>query len=371
VSRSRSGDILLLMVPRSSRAVLSVFALVLVGCHSSGASVSPDGDAVTAEAYCEGYEAVIVDALVRCYGFSRAAALAGVPGVCASFTAAVAAGKILFEPTRAAACLAALPAYETCPGEPASPLPSACAKVTTSNVPVGAACDDFYGGFPPAQECQGNAFCYYAVGSCEAKCTAYLPVGAACDPLSSEQRCLSLASCDVDAKVCVKLATNPKLDQPCDPTGACGDGLHCDAASKRCRGSKPAGASCGSDLDCNGFLPCRGPDGAKVCTSRKQEGETCTPGADECAYESVCGVDGTCTIEGVALGAPCGFLVSTSEYVFCAADARCDDGGGQNQTGVCRAFKVAGDSCAVDQDECGGHLATCDATTLKCTDCPP
>ncbi len=74
---------------------------------------------------------------------------------------------------------------------------------------------------------------------------------------------------------------------------------------------------------------------------------------------------------GVAIGAPCGQLIADGDFVFCADGAYCDDGAGLNPTGICRALKAAGDSCAVNGYECGGHLATCDPTALKCTVCPP
>jgi hypothetical protein len=352
---------------------LASIPAILAGCHASGARSDARGDGpasgggLTAETYCDGYVDVLAEAAARCYGYSREGFAHLNKGNCADFAARVAAGYVHVDVARASACLAALPAYETCPGEPEMPFPAACDGVVAGAVPLGGVCHDFDVSFLPGYECQGGAYCKRGPnGACAGTCTAFLARGAACDPAGPPD-CTFPDSCDADTMKCAASAAPSKAGGSCAGAAQCEVGLFCDDGMV-CRAPKPSGAPCTQDGEC-GYSPrCLGPDGAKTCTPLRQKGESCTPGHGDCAFFSTC-ADGRCSLDSAAVGAPCGNVKGDGEYVGCVDGSACDDK--DPQPGVCRALKAAGDACTDPALwECGGRYGSCDATTLTCVACP-
>ena len=315
----------------------------------------------TPEEFCRQYGQVVADVSVNCMGASRSDAdlLFSLPLICQRFTAAVQAGRIVFDPSHADRCIAYL-RTEACDGTYSGTAADAaeCGTVAAPQVPMGGECRNLY--LLSFQECASTA-------DAPVKCQ------------SGNDHC---------AGTCVA-ASLPKpkaaVDQPCDRSGgtSCNDSLFCDTsgtdatASGICRPQKTSGPCLSSDA-CVPPYHCVGATGTMTCQKIKLIGEACTPGLRECTtLFGYCGDDGKCTDHSAILGEPCGTLPS-GERVGCTATsgtqaegAYCDAAIGSTTLGTCRAKLPAGSACDPSAGfVCDGNGGLCDPSAKTCSVCP-
>jgi hypothetical protein len=350
---------------------------------SGDGSPPPDADPMTARGFCRGYLEVVAELFSLCDGVSLEDArglIAGEPP-CDRFVADIAAGRVSFDGTHGASCLAALRTV-TCA---ASSSMSAsigqatdCQGLTTPLVPAGGACTSFYL-IGIAEQCQNGAYCREGTPyACTGACTARAPLGASCDNGTADIRCVQTATCDSASKKCVMSPPSRAEGEPCGDAGqgSCQRPLFCDttaadggASPGVCRAQKASGP-CATNSQCVDTERCVGiASTAKVCALPKKVGDACTPGARECGLFDHCSPAGTCTHARAAIGEACGFIVA-DEATPCVVGAYCD--GPLFGSGTCRASKHAGDACTADPlTQCDGNNAHCDATTHLCVACAP
>ena len=290
---------------------------------------------------------------------------------CPRLKDAVAAGRVSFDDTTAAACMdaveKALSSADCNDGSTDAALQmtsSACAGVLSPKVPAGGACKSFNAlSFFP--ECSAGDYCEQGGGAqCVGSCVPYLAAGDACDALNSGvARCGPGLSCA--NQHCAALAgQNEACGGP--DARACDGALYCDGATAAQAGScKPAksGGACQSSNECGFTLHC---DASGNCTPRKGPGATCTAGAHECGLLNYCNA-GKCAAAAPGIGEPCGLI--EGENAACGAGF-CDTGPFAT-SGACRARKLPGEACTGTPalGECAGDNARCDAASKTCVAC--
>jgi hypothetical protein len=312
--------------------------------YSAGANFCQQWvDAIIAQATrCTGTADVVVQALVARFN------------PCLDVEASLATGHMSFDPSFTQACLAETTAL---PCSRALASASSCAKVYPGAVALGGACLPL--NFAALDECQHGAAC--AMGElCPGTCLATGQLGDACGGPTAKG-CDPSLQCDQTLMKCV----SPEGQMAAVCTGAtCAFGRLCEAfsgpvdlyemgATGTCE-DPPASGPCVFNDDCSNH--CAGaspPDVIGMCTPWKMLGESCTPGAKECAPGEYCGVDAQCVILP-SLGESC--LGNAGEGTDCL-DGYCD--------GTCVPFLKPGDPCVVagdsllPPDPCGGFRSEC------------
>ena len=350
-----------------------------------GAGSSPDGaltvdaDLSTARGFCLGFLELFAETFSTCDGLpladTRQLFLTNPVSLlpCDRFESSIAAGRVAFDGTNAAACVALARSLLSCEGTSSMVKGTVCDNVLTPLVPLGGVCRSFYI-TTIGQECQSGAYCKEDPNlACTGVCTARAPVGAACE-LFADVRCVDGATCDSASKKCVTSPAALAEGERCGGAGqaSCLRALYCDTTGIDagpsigvCHARRSSGP-CVSDDECVQTERCIGKT-AKVCAPTKGAGEPCTPGAHECGLIEHCGADGKCSNARAALGQPCGPI--GDETISCVDAAYCDGG---LSPGTCRAMSNAGDACtSASALQCAGNNAHCDMTSHQCVACAP
>ncbi len=301
--------------------------LSLAACGSHGAAKdvdagtkSPASDApvdappLTLSEFCDGFMTANARLLSRCLSGSVTTWAAEVPAqyACPSLLAAEAAGRVTYDPTDAAACLAAY-ASLSCSDVLVGPM--ICNAPLSGTAANGASC--FSDG-----DCGGSDYCLGAGSgnsACTGKCTPLLAAGAPC---TSPEECVLGYACGGNAgsTTCIS-DIHPLANEgaSCAPVAAtlpsiqCAPGLRCSHTTKTCETTVLQGGTCtpGEGL-CETFTycdtptsSCKGPAGQGGPCGSQADGETmeCQPGLF-CNLTSATSLTGTCTPLGGA-GAPC------------------------------------------------------------------
>ena len=241
---------------------------------------------------------------VRCGVFADAATCSAYfrKDIDPSLPAAVAAGKVQFDPLAAAACNDAL-AARSCDATTSEvrAVPEVCKAVLVGTIAAGATCLD-------DREC--------GTGRCDAPACA----PDACCPGG-----------------CAPFVAPAKLDAACTPEIGCVDGAFC-GADKSCHALVVAGGDCDADAHCAAGLACIGPTDlqAGTCRALPRLGESCP--YQRCAEIGArCDASQHCVPIGTD-GATCTDDAECSEFYECdPASHRCTDqpGLGQPCTGRC------------------------------------
>jgi hypothetical protein len=298
------------------RALPAFVAVVLLGSCESG-NVFPPASSSFAD-FCASWTTAVAAAWARCTGVPASAVDVG---ACARDEASHAAGRVLYEASRAAACVHD---WQTAPCDKvlAQDLPG-CEGVVVGLVPTAGACFT-------EDECQGGARCVpTGLAGCGGVCRLIASLGKACP--ADEGGCF-------DDATCVDEAAGPVCEADVAAGGACvaggpgcARGLVCapDAAgTSTCRAPLRVGDPCDADAACGSFAVCRG----GACVSKPTVGDACGSGVGtfDC-------LGGWCD---AAPAAP----------------------------GTCRDRLAAGATCTVD-DQCAGALLCIDSACAAPT-CP-
>jgi hypothetical protein len=261
---------------------------------------------------CEPSATYVQDACATTYGSLLATAFADVG-------ADIAAGRVAYSGTAAAACLAAASGAGCALFTSGSPSPAPCNQVFVGEVAAGAACYD-------ENECDAGYCTVQDSNACPGVCTAYAAVGASCGGDGGPE-CSANSTCAYDggSGSCVAL---PGAGADCSGTDRCQTGLVC-VGGATCRAPGGAGAPCDSangTEECQSGFYCNLFDGGSgSCAAQLGSGSACSasvagvPGAfgGECAQGLVCAgysesftasgettVAGTC-VAASDVGGPC------------------------------------------------------------------
>jgi hypothetical protein len=246
----------------------------------------------------------------------------------AQYNASIDAGRIIFHPEKAQACLDALDTVLGCSitnvfGAAATAAEKACTEAFEPTVADGAAC--YSSTECISQNCEIPLDC--GMACCEGKCVAesQLKIG---DPCPNNETCAPGAYCKPDAMgMPTSCAATVAEGQPCDAFEACtlpafcaldfmtGQGTcvvpaaqgeacdlnatfacdrldnYCDATTKTCVPSKLIGEACDDASFCVFDATCTN----GKCEKKPGEGGTCDPmGFVQCLGDLQCEMDGTC-----------------------------------------------------------------------------
>lgn len=297
---------------------------------SSGAGAVPD-EGISLDDFCE-LRTRAREWLRQCrFSFGDSSGWWGSANIdrfCSSGRAAIDAGRLVYDPLRAAECAAlsvggcdAIEAFAFGVGDPQSGFlrSDACVGVVVGAVQLGQPCHADSQRY--ANEC-GEGFC--STNTCPGECTAYSEIDGPCDGTSSK--------CDPAAAYC-------NAQNECSPWPALGE--VCSAA------------------DCAPGLACRSDGDSGSCVAPVPVGDDCDAALDVCVEGALC-YEGECVTE-VPLGEPCegDAQCSTSGYCNETCQARValsgDCSGGQQCVqgavcveGACRLYGQDGEDCPCD-----------------------
>jgi hypothetical protein len=255
------------------------------------------------------------------------------PGFFPTVEADVASGKVVYDGSKARACVDLLNRLAACTQSATATVtdevPDACDAVFKGTVAAGGAC--FF-----KEECAGGASCVRTDPSCAQACCA---------------------------GTCNAPTTAPAMAGESCTGRPCATGLYCDtsAAAPTCaRQLTTAGAQCGVSGACASPLFCDldAASGTGTCKHAVATGAHCNPTVGSASCDDLhdrCDATTSTCVTPAAVGAACDATMVRA----CVAYATCT-------AGTCVAQPEAGDSCDSTGPPCYSGLI-CDSTTLKCT----
>lgn len=244
-------------------------------------------------------------------------------------------GTMVFDPTQAAACLAAI-AGANCGdlGKIRLDPAGACQRAFRGTVGLAQPCAS-------SPECGPSRFCDGGAGVCPGTCRDRVGPGQACDAAEGP-----LCAPDL---FCVSDGTSSRCAEPFLGVGevcdgfllGCKWGLVCDGATSppTCAPGGTQGNPCLGGIFCQAGLRCT----AGICLARTPVGGNCTPnptGDTQCVYGAFCNAAGTCVANPVA-GQSCGWS-GAGEQPWCTG-SRCSG----PPSDVCERWPTHGESCAL------------------------
>jgi Dickkopf N-terminal cysteine-rich region len=295
-------------------ASVALSLVTLASCSSSPATHAADASApMTLGAFCDAFMAANAAILSRCLGGDESLWASGIPAQysCSALSAAVTAGRVLYDPTQAPACIGAYPEL-SCTDLLVGP--TECDGPLAGTAKDGAAC--FGDG-----DCGGASYCGgigHGQSACSGFCTPLLAAGATC---TATQECAIGYTCGGAPMLTCISDRHPLADEgkscapvmPTMPSIECAPGLSCSHATLTCAKTVEQGGACvpGEAL-CETFTYCDG--ASKTCKPYAGAGGTCgaATGGETmgclpgfyCAMESPMSPTGACTALGKS-GAPC------------------------------------------------------------------
>jgi len=336
---------------------------------SAGSTDGTGGGAGSATVleFCNGVFQAMSSAIARCWGGTDAYWVGVYSAVfdCQRVSADVAAGRMVYDQSHAAACLSSIEGVDcsvTTSSDPGG-LP-ACTQVLWGTVPAGQACSP-----DPMSNCVPEASCEQVGYACGGTCRTRVTVNGSCQSVDGTMTLPCVAGAHCVSGVCL---ADAQEGQSCDgyagPT--CASNLRCLGATSSASGTCQAietSQPCTDISDCGGGVyGCMGPTGAKTCARWKFTGDSCTPGQGDCWRWFHCGADGRCVDAPATQSQACGFDAS-GEFVGCASGLYCN-GLTSTAMGTCVPVKALGDSCT-SLVECGYPHGLCDTSTQRCVAC--
>jgi hypothetical protein len=295
-----------------------------------------------------------------------------------SVSAAIEAGRLVFDAGHATACVAAWGSLGCDPRLDRSVfIDGICAAVTHGAQTPGDPCRD-------SVECR-DGYCDRGFASpglhCSGTCKPYLPVGAACveyaegcSPGSScvdrqctlqndktGISCATSADCQSSSFVCLEGAcTRPLPDlgggAPCFGPGSCAAGYYCGGGKTGtvCLPLLPVGAACTGDGQCVDGAFCAQAMDAPRCTAFAEIGAACDPTATPtvCTGDSFCDSGSARCVLKHPAGAPCESNLDCTGLL--GHDALCESRHCQTER-----------ACRNDRD-CAGFGGQCDPASSLC-----
>jgi hypothetical protein len=227
------------------------------------------------------------------------AALATLSVRCDSLATEVQVGRIVYDASHAADCLAAVTGL-SCTGLGGGGEPAACRLALLGQVASGSVCYD-------NADCP-SGYCSAAAGACPGLCVAYAAAGGACS----------------------------RSDH-------CAAGLACDGTSGTCKTASAAGGAC----PCQAGLYC---NGSGLCAAQQTTGACSTTTPEQCALGTTClGSPGPTCQPLVGAGGACTLIGGASQ---CGLGYQC-------VSSVCVAIPAVGEACTAGEPCVGG---TCNGT---------
>jgi hypothetical protein len=283
---------------------------------------------------------------------------------CQRVSADVAAGRMVYDQSHAAACLSSIEGIDCSAIAGSGPSLPACTQVLWGTVPAGQACSpDAMSDCVPEASCERDAY------ACGGTCRTRVAANGSCQSVDGR----TIPPCVTDAHcisgVCL---ADAKEGQSCGGSAGppCASNLRCVGATFSASGTCHPAANSGPCTDCsdcgNSMYGCMGPTGAKTCERWKFVGESCTPGQLQCFVLLHCGADGKCTDAPATQNQACG-SDALGEYFGCASGLYCS-GVTSTAMGICVPYKAPGDSCT-SLVECGYPHGQCDTSTHQCVAC--
>lgn len=305
------------------------------GLGAGGEAGAGGAEGLTIDEFCELLQPRARSWLRTCrFNFGDASGWWGTENIdrfCTTGRAAVAAGRLSYDPVRAEACAAksvgdcttiAAFAFAINNGFPNT---QECSGVVVGNVPAGGEChadSTRYSGECAQGVCGGD--------TCPGHCQGYVPLGDDCD---------SETPCDPAEGLCLagSCEAYPGPEEPCAEGSFCAPGLLCVGdvePSPTCLEPRAVGETCQAEAQCTGG----------VCRSGK-----CT---DQVALNDACNSDSNCPA-GAYCQETCkprlALLAACDTTVPCLEGAEC-------RAGTCQVLGGAGDTCPCASD------AWCDDT---------
>ncbi|WNZ62485.1 hypothetical protein QEG98_01135 [Myxococcus sp. MxC21-1] len=269
----------------------------------------------------------------------------GPTDVCRSVEASVAAGRQVFRPEAFGACVRYLRQDRPC-GELSlemlaqGSLLEGC-EAFAPQVAKGGACGN-------SADCQ-DGWCS-ATEACPGVCRPFIPFGEAC--AASGDPCQRGSSCEGD--ICRRYVGEGErcgLGGQCelDSNTYCHDGR---CVKRRTEGACEEDEQCSLRYRCVKTHPELGGSSPKECRPVKAPEEACEPDVGGCELFSYCDRGTRRCRSWPGLGAQCGNLSDTGEFVFCL-ESRCDP---FRLNPVCEGFAPVGGWCMTSV-ECGPSKA--------------
>jgi hypothetical protein len=227
-----------------------------------------------------------------------------IPAAAAKFQGWVDAGKMTYNATAGAACLAAINAA-TCEELRAIDMPSACDNVFTGLVAAGGACES--GEVCVSGSCDTTATC---PGTCDPGSGPTVANGGAC---TSDMDCVSRYCDFTGSPVCAPIPPPAAVGATCsNGPQECVSGAFCDAGT--CATLVPLNGTCTWDWECALPNTCAG----GTCKARAAIGASCV--AADCVGGAFCDA-GTCAEVPSTAGADCS---ATNECLSYNGSLVCD-----------------------------------------------
>jgi len=311
-------------------------ALLVAACSSNSTSVGPaDGASMSLGDFCAGFMTATAQLLSRCLGGAESTWAAELTAQfsCSSLAAAVAAGRVVYDPMEASACLAGYPIL-SCTDLLVGP--PVCAAPLGGTVANGGTC-------LADGDCKGASYCS-GVGngnaSCQGKCAPFIAAGQSC--LSTEECATGYTcggipgslTCISDRHPLANIGASCGAVAPTMPSIECAPGLSCHLATF-------------------------------VCATTVEEGGVCTAGEGLCETFTYCDSSShTCKSDpgegGVCGSAPSGELMRCLPGLYCKLPTD------TSPTGTCATLGAGGAACTGDF-ECASDSCSSQSTTGTCS----
>ena len=321
--------------------ILMTTTVTLVACLAAGCSGSDSttkGTAADLTAFCQTYVTAYVNYLVTCGRHDRAFVTSVLSTVCAPEAKEVAAGRVTFDTSKTAGCLAAANALtcSTLPWQVGASLEAACSGLATGTVAPGGTCYS-------SDDCVGGS-CTSSSTTCPGACKAYVAVGGNC--AGNVSGCIKGSYCDQDTCTVpgAQGATCGVIHH-----SLCADDLYCDGT---CKARKTSGACANYNVCATGTVCAN-----SVCTATVGAAGDCSASDDLCKDGFYC-VAGKCSATP-ALATACD-----------PANDHCIDGYCDSGTSKCTLRLADGSSCTASTQcnsfDCNSS-GKCAASSKSCT----
>jgi hypothetical protein len=339
-----------------ARLILAVAGLQALGACSANSGNGPPKDSappgdtfdVAALDACNALTSKVNAILGACSGIPAGEQDGYYGNNCQQLALAVTNNRVTFDPSKVSQCMSDLgsllcanpgnsivvpqpPAWESVPS---------CAQVFVGTSPDGSYCSS-------ALECKTpNSICYGCLAGTFGVCNPPVGNGGNCD----ESNCQAGLSCELSNTTC-NPTSGPNaacLNSPCQA------GYFCDiGGTDTCKAQLTSGA-CDPNVDAcaPGYTcPGTGPN-AQTCIKMKSPGDSCTPGAYECATGVFCDPTTSKCTAWSNVGGPCGGMLGQESGGCLGGWCEPTADAGPYSAGTCRAPQGPGASCPVFTTEC-------------------
>lgn len=262
----------------------------------------------------------------------------------ASIQAAVDAGKVVYDPSQQADCLASIDG-------------TTCLEILHGAEVTGCIEDAYGGTVPEGGECGDSVecaagYCSFAAGTCPGGCAPPVAPGSACE---QDEQCATGLSCLYGTcRAPTMVADGASCN---DVTYVCAPWSYCKGGT--CAAHEVVGAACTSFDACSPSLTCAFPPGTYAngsCATYAARGQPCG-GTVACnVFTDYCGAGGTC-VPWPVLGESCAVALE------CRGEAWCDD---TLVVPTCVAYPGPGEECFLAGGCAGENYCDYGGTTPLC-----